>query len=169
MQNYPHIDNLLARASVDIARSLCTWDEVPSAEEPDTLDKARAYYNRTGRIAVTRMDDFMSGRLRLWGEALPWQCFFVWHDWCHVNVPGATFDPEGERVTHAAQVEQLARWASEQAVPVTRYQFARMEAVMAAHNIARLEHWRVHGEPPRDLRAFAYGYLAARDLAEERA
>lgn len=168
MQQFAHVDSLLARASVEIAMSLCGWDSVPAAEEPDTLDKAIAYFKRTGRIAVTRPDDFGSGRLRLWGDALPWQAFFVWHDWCHINVPHGTFDPQGEQLVHDKQVEQLADWTWAQGDEVPIYRFNRMVAVLEAHNIARLEHWRVHGEPPFDLRGFTYGYLAARGLAEEK-
>ena len=167
MGSFPHVDSLLAKASVDIARSLCDWDSVPLGDEPATLEAAIEHFQRTGRIAVTRAEDFGSGRLRLWGDALPWQAFFVWHDWCHVNVPHGTFDPEGEEHVHNRQVEQLLDWCNRQSFNVTKRQFARMVAVLEAHNIARLEHWRVFNEPPVNLREFAYGYLASRNLLAE--
>jgi hypothetical protein len=164
---YPNVDNLLARASVEIASALCRWDEVPGNEEPDTLDAAVEYFRRNGRIAVTRKAEFGDGRERLWGSAEPWQAFFVWHDWCHINTPGGTFDPAGEAVVHARQMEQLYGWVRIQSERISKYALDRMEAVIASHNIARLEYWRVAGNPPDNLRDFTNGYLASRSLMEE--
>lgn len=166
MRKYDHVDALLALAAVDIARELCPqgWDEVPASEEPGTYEAMMAHYNRTGRIAVAQKSAFRSGAKRLWGSAEPWQAFFVWHDRAHVEVPNS-FNPEGEAKVHDLQVAQFRAWAGKLPVRPTELAMRRSEAVLAAHNIGRLDHWQWHGDAPKDLREFTLGYLSPLGLS----
>jgi hypothetical protein len=167
MRKFADIDALLALASVDIARELCPqgWDEVPASEEPGTYEAMAAHYARTGKIAVSQKSAFRSGAKRLWGSAEPWQAFFVWHDRCHIEVPNS-FDPAGEAKVHELQVAQFRAWANKLPVRVSPLAMRRSEAVLAAHNLGRLDHWKWHGDAPRDLREFTMGYLSPLGLSE---
>lgn len=166
-RTYDNLDPLLAMASMDIARELCPlgWDEVPGHEEPSTWEAVVDYFNRTGKIATTRLSEFKSGQKRMWGDAEPWQAFFVWHDRAHVEVPHS-FNPEGEAAVHALQVSQLRDWASRQIIKPTPDALRRAEAVMAAHNLGRLERWEYYGADTPNLREFTLGYLAALNLTK---
>lgn len=163
MQTFGHVDSLLARATMDIVATLMPqgYDEVPVADEPNTLDAVIDYYNRHGKLATARKADFINPRKRLWGDAATWQSFFVWHDYRHVTTHG-TFDPRGERDVHAAQVKDLYEWVDRLMVRPSSQALRRAEHVLEAHNLGRLDDWLVHHNPADNLRDFTNGYLAAR-------
>lgn len=154
-----HVDNVLALAAMEIAPRVLPKGWVACSASPDTLKDATAYFERTGKIAVSNA---FSAK-RLFANAECCQAFDAWHDHAHVTLQ-ASFDLPGERSVNDHQQAQLLDWWKGSRVPVTTESFNRAALVLAMHNVGRLEYWLETNVPPNDLRSFANGYLTAKGL-----
>lgn len=166
MRTLPHVDVVLARASIDIAKRLFPrgFDIVADSIAPDTFPAVLAHYNRTGHVAVS--GHFMDATRKLFSTIECWEAFNAWHDFSHIRTCGS-FDMAGERLVNDCQIADLEAWAASLPIAINPAALDRARACLTINNVGRLEHWLHAGEQPSDLRQFAFGYLASLHMSAQ--
>lgn len=159
-----HVDDVLAQAAQEIVPRLLPNGYVACGDSPGTLDEVIAFFERTGKVAVSNAFNAK----RLFGTPAVCQCFDAWHDYCHVLTRGS-FDIPGEKLVNTAQQAHLLQWWRTSKVPVTEASYRRAAAVLALNNVGRLEHWQEHDAPPLNFRDFANGYLVGAGMVHKHA
>lgn len=164
MQSFEDVDEVFARASVDITRRLgIRYHRLPTNEAPDTLAATVAYYNKHNALGV---GNHWHGR-RFFGERDNANAFDAWHDWSHVTL-NASFDAAGEVEVNKLQQAHLFSWAHNwEGKGISIPALYRASSMLDMHNIGRIRHWKAFGGPPVDARAFAEGWLAALDISDK--
>lgn len=146
----PHFNRLM----LAIARDLMPegWDVVDSEDFPNTLEAARAYYAKNGRVAVDKTS--VTGCTM--GDPEAHYAFRAWHDLIHILYGEADFTLAGERFAadvHRAEIFKRIGYTQE---AVWFGALVEIEIVAQnAHNI-RLGYY------PPDPRAFALKWLEDR-------
>lgn len=136
-----------------IARDLMPegWDVIPNA--PDTLEEARDYYLKHGRVAV----DVESKHGCTVGDPEAHYAFRAWHDLIHIlNPEEAAFTLEGERWAADRHRDEIVKRLGY--TPEAAWFGALVEIEIVSQNAFMLR----RGEWPADPRGFANRWLADR-------
>ncbi len=156
------LDDILARASRDIARQRMPNGWKASPDAPSTLEECTRFFRQHNTVHVT---DYFDPRTSIFSCPVSQEAFQAWHDYAHVTLQ-AGFDKAGERRVNDQQSADFNEWFRRNAIRnrFTMSDYNRSLEILRAHNLGRLDYWDVMGDAPDNFRQFASGYLTARNV-----
>jgi len=152
MNNFNPLDiHLNVAVQVACARLFNRWDNFDLTDndnEVNTLEKATAYFNETGRIKV------WSGA----SDKTIFDCaginhaFRAWHDFHHITKQ-LPFTPEGEMKVVQCQMQDLIKIYGD------NEDTQRMNAILWAEVVGQGQYEELHGAFPDNQKGFIKAYL----------